>query len=305
MPQYPFNDQAPFRADNRAWQMVQHPVAQIPVMIVAAAGILAVTIFAPGLYSPVFLRVALVFKLSGQSIEILDACLKAGYAVLLYAAFVRLYEGRWPLELSLRNALRDFLAGNGIALVLMTGVLAVLWIAGMLKVLGSGTRSSISFALVAAILGGVVEEIVTRGLVFRYLERFVGSLFALTLSALLFGLLHYSNPNSGLWPSLAISIEAGFLLGAVYIFSGRLWLPIGLHFGWNLAQGGLFGLPVSGLAMDGALRLSLNGPDWMTGGAFGIEASVLTVVAGFLLSLWILVRAKDKLVSPVWNAPNF
>src|SRR5471030_2266301 len=75
--------------------------------------------------------------------------------------------------------------------------------------------------------------------------------------------------------SVAIALEAGILLGAAYALTGRLWLPIGLHLGWNFAEGSIFGMAVSGGSQKGSLITGeLHGSNLLTGGVFGPEASI-------------------------------
>jgi hypothetical protein len=88
--------------------------------------------------------------------------------------------------------------------------------------------------------------------------------------------------------SAAIAVEAGVLLGACFLLVRNLWLPIGLHIGWNFTEGGVFGAPISGHAAQGLVRVRLQGPDAITGGGFGPEASpaamgVCVIVAAFIL----------------------
>jgi hypothetical protein len=90
--------------------------------------------------------------------------------------------------------------------------------------------------------------------------------------------MHAGNPGATAWSSTAISIEAGLLFGLLYHVTRSLWWCIGLHAGWNFVQGAIFGIPVSGIAVDGVLDSHLQGPDWLDGGGFGAEASVLTVL---------------------------
>jgi hypothetical protein len=87
--------------------------------------------------------------------------------------------------------------------------------------------------------------------------------------------------------TVAIALEAGVLLGAAYAACGSLWLPIGLHFGWNFTEGGVFGVAVSGRkAGAGIVNMPLSGSALWTGGQFGPEASLVAVavclVAGCL-----------------------
>jgi len=88
------------------------------------------------------------------------------------------------------------------------------------------------------------------------------------------------NPAATLFAALAIASEAGIMLGAAYMLTRRLWLAVGLHGGWNFTQGWVWSIPVSGHEEGAGLFLTARqGPDWLTGGAFGLEASAVTLVA--------------------------
>ena len=125
---------------------------------------------------------------------------------------------------------------------------------------------------------------------------------ALLVSALFFGFGHITNPGATAWSSLAISIEAGLLFGLLYHVTRSLWWCIGLHAGWNFVQGAVFGIPVSGIKVDGLLDSRLQGPDWLDGGGFGAEASLLTVLTCSIISLLLLRHMlRDRsVVRPFW-----
>ena len=108
--------------------------------------------------------------------------------------------------------------------------------------------------------------------------------------------MHYWNPGASLWSSCAIAIEAGLLLGAAYKHFGTLWLPIGIHWAWNYVQGNVLGFAVSGVqTSDKVFSPIITGPDWITGGAFGAEASVPAVGIGLLLTIILLAgRKRDR-----------
>ncbi len=94
----------------------------------------------------------------------------------------------------------------------------------------------------------------------------------------MFGAVHLANPGASLW-GLINTILIGVLLSIAYLRSRALWLPWGIHFGWNFALGLLFGLPVSGLRIFNVMvRTTASGPKWVTGGNYGVEASATTVV---------------------------
>jgi membrane protease YdiL (CAAX protease family) len=92
------------------------------------------------------------------------------------------------------------------------------------------------------------------------------------------------------------------MLGAAYVLTRRLWLPIGIHAAWNFTQGGIFSVAVSGGKTTGLLEATLTGPEWLTGGAFGAEASVVAMVLCTALGVWLLVLAArhGRFIVPFW-----
>ncbi len=109
-----------------------------------------------------------------------------------------------------------------------------------------------------------------------------------------FGLVHAGNPGATWVSSLAIALESGVLLGLAYAVTRTLWWPIGLHFGWNLTEGGIFGAAVSGGQNVGLVSASLSGRPLISGGAFGPEASIAAVAVSVCASavlVWATVRA--------------
>jgi hypothetical protein len=103
--------------------------------------------------------------------------------------------------------------------------------------------------------------------------------------------------------AIAIMVEAGVFLSAAYMLTRRLWLPIGIHAGWNFAQGGIFGVSVSGTGATGILQSTLTGPVWLSGGEFGAEASVVAIaICGTLgIALFFRVRSMNGLIAPYWR----
>lgn len=143
----------------------------------------------------------------------------------------------------------------------------------------------------------VGEEIMFRGVLFRWIDERWNTTAALVVSALLFGLMHIFNTGATWWSSLAIAVEAGLLLAVAYKWSGTLWLPIGIHWAWNYVQGHVFGLAVSGESVEDTwLSTFVSGPDLLTGGDFGAEASVFSVVLGLALSILIIWRMKHNTI---------
>jgi membrane protease YdiL (CAAX protease family) len=166
---------------------------------------------------------------------------------------------------------------------------------GDYKVDGLGSVSSavglIGFMAAAA----VTEELLFRGVLFRIVEERLGTWLALTLTGALFGLSHLTNPHASLWGALAIAIEAGGMLAAAYAATRNLWVPIGLHFGWNFAESGIFSTGVSGNdTKQGLLDATLSGPKLITGGDFGPEGSVYAVLFGLLAMIAFMWLARRR-----------
>lgn len=208
-----------------------------------------------------------------------------------YTAFVRLFERRPVSELTGQHAGRELALGALLGGGLIAALVGILALLGFYRLRGAGDWTAAGPALSLSAYSGFVEELVSRGVVFRILDEWLGSWPALLLSALTFGFLHSTNPGATFLSGLSIAISAGLLLGALFLLTRRLWAPIGLHFAWNLTEGGVFGLAVSGFPQKGLLQSDLKGPELLTGGAFGIEASVLVIVLGVALTAPLLLRA--------------
>jgi membrane protease YdiL (CAAX protease family) len=173
-----------------------------------------------------------------------------------------------------------------------TSFVAVAALLHIYKITGTGgTGTLLSSTLDLALMPGFREELVFRGILFRLLEEFGGSWLALALTSILFGLAHLRNPNATLLSASAIALEAGVLLGAAYMLTRSLWMPIGMHAAWNFTEGEVFDVPVSGIGQHGLVIAKLSGPDWITGGAFGLEASLIAMTIATCFGMWLLIRA--------------
>lgn len=203
---------------------------------------------------------------------------------------------------------RELAAGMAFAALLMGLIFAVERLAGWLRITGHLDARALSraawigllFSFVKVVCVGVYEEWVSRGLVLRSLaEGLTGGLgfgrraalaAAVVLSSTLFSLLHLTNPNIGA-AGLGGIFLIGVLLGVAYVTTGRLAVPIGFHLAWNLVQGVVFGLPVSGdLEPTRALSVAQVGPPLWTGGAFGPEAGLVAMAVTLLGIAALLLR---------------
>lgn len=245
--------------------------------IVIAAGV----IFLP------FIALQMALDASGRNLPgWLDAAIITALSVLALWILARFIERRKLSEVGLARtgAVTQTLLGIGVGALLMGTTLGILALAGWYHVDGIAADSAgAALALLAPAFGGILlsaafEEIAFRGIVFRVIEDGAGTVIALLLSSAAFGLAHAQNPAATWFSSLAIAVEAGILLGAAFLLTRTLWFAIGIHAGWNFFLGPVFGAAVSGVEMTSLLEARLDGPTLWTGGSFGPEASLVTVL---------------------------
>jgi membrane protease YdiL (CAAX protease family) len=214
------------------------------------------------------------------------------FGAILFLTWLFLHEEGRPLAsvgLGLdRRWGRQFLAGvlAGCGLIALMALAAYLGGGYHLARNASAGAGALGAALWLHLAVAFSEELLFRGYVFQRLERGMGTWPALVLLALLFAGIHWGNPGMAgptrAWASLNIAV-AGILLGLCYLRTRSLALPIGLHLGWNWTQGALLGFGVSGIPSGGWwLPVFHHRPAWITGGSFGLEASLPCALVGAL-----------------------
>ena len=221
--------------------------------------------------------------------------LGAALAVVVYRVVMQFLARRRTPEIAARRAVPEALLGAALGLGFVAVSAAVVTALGgyTLRVADVDLLAVVAPILAVTVGAAVVEELVFRGLALQALERLLGSGVALALTAGFFGLTHLFNPGATPWSALAIAIEAGGLLGAAFLWRRNLWFVVGLHLAWNAAVA-LLGIPVSGHAAPGLLVADVSGPSLLTGGAFGIEGSLVTVTLGALIAVPLLVLARRR-----------
>ena len=224
-------------------------------------------------------------------------------SVLVYLLLVKFIERRRMAELASRQW-PGLLKGIAAGFLLFTAVVGLLWLTGSYHVTGFNPHADWLLALLTVGLGaGIGEEIMFRGVLFRITEEGLGTWGAVLISALFFGAAHIMNPAATLWSSAAITVEAGLLFGMLYHVTRSLWPCIGLHTAWNFTQGTVYGIPVSGTHADSWLVSNRTGPDWLSGGTFGAEASVVALSLCTLCTVVLIVVAlrRGSIVQPSWR----
>ena len=201
------------------------------------------------------------------------------------------------------KALRHLGIGLAAGFLVFSLAVVVAAVLGVYRITGPGDASDLLPALIGpAIFAAISEELVFRGILFRWIEEFGGSWMALLLTSAFFGAAHLANPNASPVAAVGIAFEAGVMLGAAYMLTRSLWLPMGIHAAWNFTQGEIFDIPVSGTKVHGFVTAKLSGPPLLTGNGFGLEASLIAMAIATLFGLWLLWLAirKGELVQPWW-----
>ncbi|MEU8252681.1 CPBP family intramembrane glutamic endopeptidase [Micromonospora inaquosa] len=212
--------------------------------------------------------------------------LTAVVAVLVYGWVVRRTEHRAVTELARAGAVARIARGALIGFGMFAAVIINIAFVADYDVNGLGSVSGAVAILGLMAAAAVTEELLFRGVLFRVVEERTGTWLALVLTGGVFGLMHLLNADASIWGAICIVVEAGFMLAACYAATRNLWVPIGLHFGWNFAAGGIFSVVVSGTGQsEGLLATTMSGPTMVTGGDFGPEGSLYTVAAGVVLTL--------------------
>lgn len=237
-------------------------------------------------------------KLFSRLGQLFGACM----GCLSYAFYVVKIERRAVSELAFKGALREYSAGfvlGGLMVCLSVAAIAAF---GGLRALSLASGSVIALPLLMHITVGLIEEMVLRGIFFRVVQESLGSWLALLASGLVFGAMHLVNDNISVLAIANIAV-AGVFFAAAFLLTGRLWLCAALHAGWNFFQDGVFSLAVSGHEVKtGLFKTELSGPDWLTGGAFGIEGSAVDLALVVLASAAMVLLAwrQGGIVRPTW-----
>jgi hypothetical protein len=200
-----------------------------------------------------------------------------------------------------QQALVDVLVGIGITVVQMGLIFIALLALGWLRFEGfawefdpiSTVITGVLTYFIGFIIVGWNEELLSRGYHLQTIASGLNLFWGVIISSAIFALLHLANAGAS-WVSTAGIFFAGIFLAYGYIRTKQLWLPIGLHIGWNFCEGVVFGFPVSGTETYKLTRIEVTGPEIWTGGVFGPEAGLIVLPALLVGALLIYLYSANR-----------
>ncbi|WP_105203025.1 type II CAAX endopeptidase family protein [Streptococcus suis] len=212
-------------------------------------------------------------------------------AIILWARFVE--KSPWlGLGMTKKGAFKDFILGWGIGAAMLITCVLLMWGFGAIRI------SSVQFSpqlfgeflvlVLAWSVQGTTEELLTRGWMFSSLSAKHNIPVGLLISSLFFTFLHLGNDGISLIPLLDLTLFA-ILACLVMLKTGNIWVISGIHAAWNCFQGNVFAFPVSGTQAGQAfIAVETSGPDWLSGGAFGVEGSIISLLIQAGIITWLV-----------------
>ena len=255
------------------------------------------------------LRSIAQFILSSFSIEndtiqsLVIFCVRLLSVYFAYMFFVRTFEKRKAEEISINiSTIKELFNGGLIGLVMISIVLTLMGLTGNFTINSVDYSATLFKSFLYHSFFAFLQDIVYFAIIFRIIEKSLGSWIAIIIASLIFGFKHLLFPGYTLWSVIAQTIEAGILFSALFILSRRIWLIFGFHFVWNYIQYGLIqGFDTEGLTPF--FNTDFSGSNLVTGKPVGLEASLVTFIIGTFLGIYYLRKAKKNrnFVLPYWE----
>lgn len=252
------------------------------------------------LYSLIQVGLEEIVKIETGYAAFISALIVAPISLKTYTyAVVRKAEERKASPSELRFIPRLFFGGIALAVLVVCIQLVAVVLCGELRIsTGNSLFEGLANALGIAIFFGIFEELVSRGVILRISEKYIGSILAILISAIIFGMPHAFNPGATILTGVAITIQAGITLALIYIVTRNLWATIGVHMGWN------FSVTLLGIGDVGAFQTTISGPSWLIGNKSGIEDSLVVIGTWLIIAFMFLVISIRKRLFVSYNTAH-
>ncbi|HEY9734431.1 MAG TPA: type II CAAX endopeptidase family protein [Drouetiella sp.] len=232
----------------------------------------------------------------------LNEILQSIYCLGLLYLYVVFIQKRQFLSTGIvkKGVIPEISCGFALGFIVSGGAILGMYLLSAYRVAGLNWHANLLYPFVLFFFAAVVEEVVFRIFVFQTCERKWGTVPALVIASILFGLVHMVNTvdnatvGQQLMGCVFLVFEAGFLLNAVFLINRRIWLPLGMHWAWNFFEGPIFGTIVSGQNFGPSLiTAQTSGSMLASGGPFGPEGSVPGLLVGVIcgaVATWYSVK---------------
>lgn len=219
-------------------------------------------------------------------------CISILVLLISYYFLFRTLDKREIKELSLKQLPKEIFGGFIGGFFTISFSIGVLYLLGYYKVLSFSLDNYTLALFTKLLLAALIEELFHRGLVFREVEKWLGTHIGILL-VMLIEVWHIFNPNATLF-SLSLYLCWGFTMSMLFIYTKRIWLPFFFHVGWNFAQP-FYGSNLTGLNdMGTIINSKFDGPILFTGGAVGVENSLITVVLLLSIGIYLYYLSKKQ-----------
>ncbi|MCF8262561.1 MAG: CPBP family intramembrane metalloprotease [Melioribacteraceae bacterium] len=222
---------------------------------------------------------------------------------LIYRLYTKTVENREARELSFQNFIDEIAIGFTLAFLMISSIVFVLWAVGSYKIVQINTVENFIFTLFDQLKTGFLEELIFRVVIFKITEEWFGSKIAIIIQGLLFGLAHSGNSGASLFVIAGLVLFYSLFFASAFMVTRRIWFVMSIHWSWNLFQAGFWGINNSGNPKPSLFTAEMSGPDWLTGGEWGAEASVLAMLLMmvFGILLWTKVKQMNEVILPKWK----
>ncbi|MBI9067608.1 MAG: CPBP family intramembrane metalloprotease [Salinivirgaceae bacterium] len=213
--------------------------------------------------------------------------------IVTYYFVFKIFEKRKILELSPKYFAKESIVGFAFGFMIISLIILGLFLLNSYSIISINNPRSLYKPLIVFTLMGIWEEIIFRGIIYRITENWLGTVWALIISSLVFGFVHLANDQANFLSGIGIALELGLLTGITFTLTRRLWVPLFLHIGWNYALV-FYGAIVSGAnEFDNFIESNIDGATFITGGEFGPENSIITILLSIIIFSLLYKKAID------------
>lgn len=282
-----------FEVKGRTGAIVQFPLVRMLVallFLIPVLGFNAITVL------------GVIDNLSEPAATMIDFARMAAtipLVFLAYSLYCRWVENREALEMGLQGGGRQWVAGVLLAAGLISLFVGVIAIFASFEIIEYRPLITLVKNALLFSMGALIQDVILLCILFRLAEELAGTWIAIVSCLLIFGFVHLLNPNQDLGSAMFLVFSSVVII-APFILTRQIWLSWGVHAGWNFTQAGVFGMANSGIMFPGWMVSQVSGPEWLTGGAVGLEGSYMALAADLAIGVAILVLAVKwgRLVKP-------